>query len=72
MPVGDAVVAARLQGGPTALSQVVNREANIAAFNDVSRLVMIIALLTAAYIAYIIVFNRLSGRVVPEPAAARS
>jgi len=66
---GDPQVAARVTGGIASLSQVVSREANIAAFNDVSRLVMVLALLTAAYMLYIWVFNRVTGRVVPEPGA---
>ena len=66
---GDPQVAARITGGVTSLTQVVSREANIAAFNDVARLVMVLAILTALYLAYIIVFNRLTGRGQPAAAA---
>ncbi|MCR6661223.1 MAG: MFS transporter [Asticcacaulis sp.] len=59
---GDPAVAARVQGGITSLAQVISREANVAAFNDVARLVMVIALLTAVYIAYLIILKRLADR----------
>ena len=59
---GDPAVAARVQGGITSLAQVVSREANVAAFNDVARLVMVIAILTAVYIAYLIILKRLADR----------
>jgi hypothetical protein len=59
---GDPAVAARAQGNVTALAQVVSREANVAAFNDVARLVMVIAILTAFYIGYLILLKRLSDR----------
>jgi hypothetical protein len=59
---GDPQVAARTQGGITALAQVVSREANVAAFNDVARLVMVIAILTAIYIVYLIVLKRRTDR----------
>jgi len=59
---GDPAVAARVQGNVTALAQVVSREANVAAFNDVARLVMVIAILTAFYIGYLILLKRLSDR----------
>ncbi|MFT4076101.1 MAG: MFS transporter [Asticcacaulis sp.] len=59
---GDPAVAARVQGGVTSLAQVISREANVAAFNDVARLVMVIAILTAFYIAYLIFLKRLADR----------
>jgi len=59
---GDPQVAARAQGGITSLAQVISREANVAAFNDVARLVMVIAILTAIYIGYLIVLRRLADR----------
>ncbi len=59
---GDPAVAARAQGGVTSLAQIVSREANVAAFNDVARLVMVIAILTALYIGYLIVLKRLADR----------
>ncbi len=59
---GDPQVSSRLQGGIAALAQVVSREANVAAFNDVARLVMVIAILTAFYIAYLIILKRLADR----------
>ncbi|MDV6331956.1 MFS transporter [Asticcacaulis sp. 201] len=58
----DPQVMARIAGGITSLNGIVTREANIAAFNDVSRLVMVLAILTAAYIGYAIIFNRVTGR----------
>ncbi|HTO27122.1 MAG TPA: hypothetical protein VL017_00875, partial [Devosia sp.] len=59
---GDPAVAARTQGGITSMAQVVAREANVAAFNDVARLVMVIAILTALYIGYLILLKRLADR----------
>ena len=54
----DPAVAARLQGGAGALVQSMTREATILAYDDVFRLVAIIALLTAAYLSYILFYNR--------------
>jgi hypothetical protein len=51
------VVAARLQGGAQALGQALNREANVLAYNDTFRFVAGVALLTALYLGYIIVYN---------------
>jgi hypothetical protein len=63
---GDPAVAARVQGGIISLAQVVSREANVAAFNDVARLVMVIAILTAVYIAYLIILKRLADRKLAQ------
>ena len=38
----------------------------MAAFNDVARLVMVIALLTAVYIAYLIILKRLADRKLAQ------
>ncbi|WP_293902407.1 MFS transporter [Phenylobacterium sp.] len=58
----DPQAAARLQGGSQALAAALTREANILAFNDVFRLVAVLALLTAAYLAYIRIFNTVRQR----------
>ncbi len=63
---GDPAVAARVQGSIASLAQVVSREANVAAFNDVARLVMVIALLTALYIGYLIILRRLTDRKLAQ------
>src|SRR6185369_12562841 len=55
---------ARAAQGAGALSQALTREANILAFNDVFRLVAVLALLTALYVAYIRVFNIIRQRRV--------
>lgn len=60
--LSDPQAAARLQGGAANLSAALSREANILAFNDVFRAVAFLALLTAAYVAYICVFNFLRRR----------
>ncbi|UAL10185.1 MFS transporter [Caulobacter segnis] len=62
--VSSAVVdpAAQAAQGVALLGQALSREAAILAFNDVFRLVAILALLTAAYVAYVIVFNTLRRR----------
>ena len=44
------------------LAQALNREASILAYNDVFRLVAVLALMTALYVAYLIVTNRLRAR----------
>jgi MFS family permease len=62
LPAGDPQVAARLQAGAGGLSQALARESGIAAYNDVFALVAALALLTAAYIAYLIIFNALRRR----------
>jgi len=48
-----------LQGGAQ-LAQAVSREASILAFNDTFTFVAALAALTAAYVAYVIVFNSLA------------
>ncbi|MGN6208254.1 MFS transporter [Asticcacaulis sp.] len=63
---GDPAVAARVQGGIASLSQAISREANVAAFNDVARLVMVIAILTAVYISYLIILKRLADRKLAQ------
>lgn len=66
--IGDPV----LQGaqGAALLAQAMTREANILAYNDVFRLVAVLALLTAAYVGYIIVFNIVRRRWAPTEALA--
>ena len=54
-------VARTAQGG-RALAQALTREANILAFNDVFRLVAALSLLTALYVAYILIFNAVRRR----------
>ncbi len=62
--LGGAVVdpLARSAQGAGLLAQSMLREANVLAFNDTFRFVAILALLTAAYLAYIIVFNTIRRR----------
>jgi len=62
--LGGAVVdpIARGAQGAGLLAQSMLREANVLAFNDTFRFVAILALLTAAYLAYIIVFNTIRRR----------
>ena len=55
--------AARAGQGSGQLVQAMNREANVLAFNDVFRLVSFLALGTAAYVAYVIAFNKLKRRL---------
>lgn len=54
--------AARTTQGAAALGRDLTREANVLAFNDVFRLVTVIALLTAAYVAYILIYNTIRRR----------
>lgn len=54
--------AARGAQGGGLLVQAMTREANVLAFNDVFRLVMVLALLTALYVGYLIIFYRLQRR----------
>jgi len=58
--VGDPLL--RGAHGGALLVQALSREANILAFNDTFRFVMVLALLTGAYLAYIIVFNTIRQR----------
>lgn len=58
--------AARTAQGAGALGQALVREANILAFNDVFRLVAILALLTAIYVAYIRIYNVVRRRRAAE------
>src|SRR6185295_7427644 len=53
---------ARSVQGAGLLSQALNREANTLAFNDVFSFVAAIAIFTAAYMAYAIVFNTVRQR----------
>jgi hypothetical protein len=48
--------------GAALLGQALNREAAVLAYNDVFALVAVLALLTAAYVAYVILFNTLRRR----------
>ena len=54
--------AARASQGGALLGQALNREAAILAFNDVFTMVGVLALLTAGYLAYIIIFNTIRRR----------
>ncbi len=54
--------AARSGQGGGLLFQALTREANILAFNDVFRVVALLALLTALYVAYLIIFYRIQRR----------
>jgi len=54
--------AGRATQGAGLLSQALQREATILAFNDVFRLVAVLALITALYVIYIRVFNFISQR----------
>lgn len=58
--IGDPAL--RGAQGAGLLGQAMTREANILAFNDVFRLVAVLALLTALYIAYLILFYTLRRR----------
>jgi hypothetical protein len=59
----DPMVATRLaQQGAAGLGQAIRREADILAFNDVFMLIAALALLTAAYLIYIRIFNTLRER----------
>ena len=60
--LSDPQAAARLQGGFANLSAALTREANILAFNDVFGAVAVLALMIAAYMVYIRVFNVLRQR----------
>lgn len=58
--VGDP--AQRVAQGGGLLVQAMGREASILAYNDVFRLVAVLALITALYVAYVIAFNRIRRR----------
>ncbi|HET6971103.1 MAG TPA: transporter, partial [Phenylobacterium sp.] len=62
--VAGAIVdpAQRAAQGAGALGQSLGREAQFLAFNDVFRLVTALALLTALYLVYIIVWNAMRRR----------
>ncbi|WP_044559948.1 MFS transporter [Azospirillum sp. B4] len=62
----DPQVLQRLQGGGAPLSQAVGREATVLAFNDVFQFVAGLALMTAAYVGYIVLFNSLRRRRAPH------
>jgi MFS family permease len=53
---------ARSAQGAGLLGQTLNREANTLAFNDTFSFVAALAILTAAYVAYTIVFNKIRRR----------
>ncbi|KZC75988.1 MFS transporter [Sphingobium yanoikuyae] len=60
LSAADPQVAARLaQQGSAGLYSALQREASVLAFNDIFRLVAVLALITAVYIAYLIVLARL-------------
>ena len=54
--------AARSAQGAGLLAQALTREANVLAFNDIFRLVAMLALITAGYLGYIAVFNEIRRR----------
>ena len=62
--VSNAVVDpfARQAQGAGQLGQALIREANVLAFNDVFRLIAVIAILTALYVAYIRIYNIIQQR----------
>jgi hypothetical protein len=62
--LGGVIVDQLLRGaqGGGLLVQAMTREANILAFNDTFRFVAALALLTAGYLSYIIVFNAIRRR----------
>ena len=60
---------ARTAQGARALGQALTREANILAFNDVFRLVAALAILTALYVTYILIFNTIRRRRAEGPPA---
>ncbi|MDB5741509.1 MAG: transporter, partial [Alphaproteobacteria bacterium] len=55
LAAADPQVAQRLQSGAALLQQRLMVEANILAYNDVFRLVAMLALMTAAYVFYLII-----------------
>jgi len=59
----DPQVAARLQSGAAQLSQALNREAGVLAYNDVFLFVAALALATAAYVAFPPAFNAIRQRL---------
>ena len=58
--IGDPSLA-RAEGGAL-LSQTATREANILAYNDVFRLVSLLAAATFAYLAFLLIRRRIRAR----------
>lgn len=61
--------AARQAAGTSQLSQAINREANVLAFNDIFRVVMVIALAVALYLASVITVRAIAKRRQGEQTA---
>jgi hypothetical protein len=60
---------ARQAQGASALGQALGRQANVLAFNDVFRLVAVVAILAALYLAYVRIFNVIQRRRAAQGAS---